>query len=60
MDSIEKWTDSLHIFVCIYLTANPSKCAELLKYIHIVKLGAASSREAHGLGMALSLDSEKS
>lgn len=39
VDSIEKWTDAMHIFA--YLFAHPSKSAELLKYIHTVRLGVA-------------------
>lgn len=31
----------MHIFASIYLSAHPSKSAELLKYIHTVRLGVA-------------------
>lgn len=41
VDSIEKWTDAMHIFASINLSAHPSKSAELLKYIHTVRLGVA-------------------
>lgn len=29
-----KWTDSMHIFASLYLTAHPIKSAKLIKYIH--------------------------
>ena len=40
-DSIEKWTVAMHIFASIFLAFHPNKAAELIKYIHIVRLGAA-------------------
>ena len=41
IDSIEKWTDAMHIFASIHLAFHPHKAAELIKYIHTVRLGAA-------------------
>jgi hypothetical protein len=38
--TIEKWTDAFIVYISIYTFAHPEKYQALLKYMHIVRLGA--------------------
>ena len=41
--SIETWTDALIIFMNIYCSVHTEICAQLLKYLHTIRLGAKRS-----------------
>ena len=45
--TIEKWTDVFIVYISIYTSAHPEKYQALLKYMHIVRLGAS---RINGLG----------
>jgi hypothetical protein len=45
--TIEKWTDAFIVYISIYTPAHPEKYQALLKYMHIVRLGAS---RINGLG----------
>ena len=47
ISDIGSWTDAMLVFSSIYLSANPDKAQELLKYISNVRLGA---KQYGGLG----------
>ena len=44
INTISKWTDAFIVYISIYSSAHPSKNQALLKYMHIVRLGATRVR----------------
>jgi hypothetical protein len=48
--TIEKWTDAFIVCLSIYTSAHPEKYQALLKYMHIVRLGAS---RINGLGWTI-------
>jgi hypothetical protein len=39
VETIEQWTDLMHTYAMVYLSAHPSKTVEMLKYIQTVRMG---------------------
>lgn len=44
IDTIDKWTDAFLVFMSIYVQAHPSSATSLIKYMSIVRLGAARTK----------------